>query len=109
VEAVASYPRAPRQLRGVASERRQERRDVVEAARVEVQVARGETEEMEMRVDQAGQHGRARTVDPGRARSCRARAERDDATAGDRDRRRDRAPRVARQDPRALEDDGDGI
>jgi hypothetical protein len=112
IEAVAADPRARRHAGGVTPNRRQELGHVAEVARIEVALARRQAEEVQVRVDQAGQHGRALAVDPDRTRPGRIggpRADRDDAAADDRDRRRRRAPRVARQDARVLEDDGDGI
>ena len=61
-----------------------------------------------MGVDQAGQNGRAATVDPFRpgvreTAELAASAEREDATAADRDRVRHRPARIERHDPRVLE------
>ena len=120
VGAFRAQPHARRQRRRVRRELGQERIDVGRVRTVEVRVARGEREEMQVRIDQARQDRRAGAVDPLRPRARRARrgppiADRDDTRADDRQRRRVRASRDAGTNARVLEevagqsDDGSGF
>jgi hypothetical protein len=114
VEALAAAPLTGGQHGGALTHGGQQNRDAPERRAVEMRVARGEGEQMEVRIDETRQHGIAAAIDPRRASTDGASddprlADGHDPTSGDRDRRRDRAARIARQDVRVLEQELDGI
>jgi hypothetical protein len=102
--------------------RRQHVGHPAERGAVEMRLARGEREEMEVRIDQTGKHRRPRAVDAtaratGHAAHVGRASDRQDAAAADRDRACRRRTGVECHDPGALEypgivrqsDDGSGF
>jgi hypothetical protein len=109
VQALAAYPGARGQLRRAPPDQREQLLHAARRRTVEVHPARGQGEEMEVRIDEAGQHGRAPAVDPlgggrGERPDARRRAQREHSPGADRDRLRDPPPRVEGHDPRVLEE-----
>jgi len=120
VGAFRAEPRARRQPTRPHRDGGQQRVDVGGFRAVEVRVTRRQREEVQVRIDQAGQDRRAAAVDALGPRAGGARrgppiADRDDACADDRERRRLRASWDAGANARVLEeeagqsDDGSGF
>jgi len=108
VHALAAHPRAGRPLRRAPRDQGEELVHALGRRAVEVHPARGEGEEVEVRIDQAGQHRRAPAVDPlggapGERPQARRRADREHPPAAHRDRLRDPPAGPEGHDPRVLE------
>ena len=111
VQALAPHPGAGGETPRPPGNRGQQVLDGSDArfAAVEVRLARGKGEKVEMRIDETGQNRRASAVDLLRARTSEAaeraaRAEREDAALTDRDRCRPGPPRIERQHAGVLEE-----
>jgi len=108
IDALAAHPRVRGQRRRAPPDQREELLHAARRRAVEVHPARGQGEEVEVRIDQPGQHRRAPAVDPlgggsGEPVEARRRAQREHPPAAHRDRLRDGPARVEGHDPRVLE------
>jgi hypothetical protein len=109
VEPFAADPPAGGKLPRPRRDFREKRRDTPHLAEVELGVAGGQREEMEVRIDEAREERRAAAVEaldarPDEAAEIRRASDRLHAAGADHEARGDGARRVERQDPGVLEE-----